>query len=65
MGSVGHIDWTCEHCNARRFTCCYCHEIVVVDHDDESEMCERCFRDPLVQERNSKRLAADKAEEAE
>ena len=60
VGEVGHIDWTCEHCQARRFTCCECGEVTIVDHDEESEMCERCFRDP---KRRKRRLAADSVEE--
>ncbi len=46
MGEVGHIDWTCEHCQARRYTCDQCGQIVIVDHDPESDLCEACFRKP-------------------
>ena len=46
MGEVGHIDWTCEHCQARRFTCAQCGHECIVDDDSESELCERCFRNP-------------------
>ena len=46
MGEVGHIDWTCKHCQARRFTCEQCGTEVITDHDQESTLCERCFRKP-------------------
>lgn len=43
MGDTCAIDWTCEHCEARRFTCVDCGEECIVDHDSQSELCERCF----------------------
>ena len=46
MGDEGHIDWTCEHCSARRFTCARCGTISIVDDDTESELCVNCFRKP-------------------
>ena len=46
MGDTPSIDWTCEHCQARRFTCDECGKITIVDHDSESELCEKCFRKP-------------------
>jgi hypothetical protein len=49
VGEVGDIDWTCEHCQARRFMCIVCGEVVIVDDDPESEMRERCFRTPRDQ----------------
>jgi len=44
MGDVCDIDWTCEHCQARRYTCIECGEECIVDDDSQSELCERCFR---------------------
>ena len=52
MGEVGHIDWRCKHCDARRFTCCECHDIILGEASDGDEMCEVCFRRNLTHKEN-------------